>query len=240
MKKINWSGYKWITQERWGAIHQDKSWCHYDESAVSIGKDKMLHLQTKYQPKEFEIDDKKVISDFAVGLVSSEEDFGHGLFEIECKLPKGKNLWPAFWIWGVDSWPPEVDFFEAYTNKRGSYFSPSLWPPAIWDVQTNIHYRTSDNEEGRGSIGAKPGWMGWKNPSKHFFKYECLWTPEFIEIKYNGKVVKKFSDKKIMEDINSQKQRVIINNHLRNGDNKEQVTDFQVKSFKYTSLSNIK
>jgi hypothetical protein len=23
-KTINWSGYKWLTQERWGNIHPDK------------------------------------------------------------------------------------------------------------------------------------------------------------------------------------------------------------------------
>jgi len=239
MKKINWSGYKWITQEVWGQVHEDKKWCYYDETAVSVDSNEILHLLTHYNPNEFEIKGLKFTSPFGVGLISSEERFSHGLFEIECKLPKGKNLWPAFWVWGADSWPPEIDFFEAYTNKRGSYFSPSIWPPALWDVQTNIHYRTTGNKEGRSSIGAKPGWMGWKNPSKHFFKYECLWTPEFIEIKYNGKVVKVFDDIKIMADINSQKHRVIINNQLRHDGNEKQVSDFQIKSFKYTPLNKL-
>lgn len=240
MKRINWSGYRWITQERWGISHPDKSWCYYDESAVNVDENKILHLQTMYNPKEIELDGNKVVSDFAIGLLSSERNFGHGLFEIECKLPKGKNLWPAFWVWGADSWPPEIDFFEAYTNKRGSYFRPSIWPLSLWDVQTNVHYRVEDNESGKSSTKSRQGWMGWRNPSKNFLKYECLWTPDLIEIKYNGTVVRRITDKVVLDDINSQKHRVIINNHLRNGDNKEQVTDFQVKSFKYTPLSKIK
>jgi hypothetical protein len=37
MKKIiKWSGYNWITQERWGDIHPDKLYNWYDPSAVEV------------------------------------------------------------------------------------------------------------------------------------------------------------------------------------------------------------
>ena len=36
----------------------------------------------------------------------------------KAKLPYGDNLWPAFWMWSWDSWPPEIDIFEGYTNNK--------------------------------------------------------------------------------------------------------------------------
>ena len=33
---IEWCGYEWLTQERWGQIHPIKPVAWYDESAVEI------------------------------------------------------------------------------------------------------------------------------------------------------------------------------------------------------------
>ena len=68
METINWSGYEWITQERWGNIHQDKTYNWYDPSAVEIrGGD--LILKSHYNPKKFTINNKEVTSNYGVGLV---------------------------------------------------------------------------------------------------------------------------------------------------------------------------
>jgi hypothetical protein len=90
MKTINWSGYEWITQERWGDIHPEKTYCWYDEHAVSIDVNSHLHLKTRYNPKWFK--DKELWSNTGVGLVSCTNKFKHGTFEIEAKLPNGLNL----------------------------------------------------------------------------------------------------------------------------------------------------
>mgnify|MGYP000680791932 CR=1 FL=1 len=116
MKTINWSGYEWITQERWGDIHPEKTYCWYDEHAVSIDANSHLHLKTRYNPKWFK--DKGLWSNTGVGLVSCTNKFKHGTFEIEAKLPNGLNLWPAFWMLGSNSdtaiWPQcgEIDIME--------------------------------------------------------------------------------------------------------------------------------
>ena len=96
-----------------------------------------------------------MIIPFGVGLVSCTEKFGYGTFEIEAKLPKGQpNAWPAFWMWSFDSWPPEIDVFEAYSNKKGSYFNWNIDAllGKFWRCATNVHLgKNPDNY----SIGAK-------------------------------------------------------------------------------------
>ena len=119
MKTIDWSGYTWLTKERWGRLHKDKPYCWYDPSAVQIGIDDRLVLKTHYNPKEFE--EYNLRPKIGVGLISCTKEFGPGTFEIEAKLPYGKNLWPAFWLWSWDTWPPEIDIFEGYSKKHPNY-----------------------------------------------------------------------------------------------------------------------
>jgi beta-glucanase (GH16 family) len=81
--------------------------------------------------------------------VSNTTKFGYGYFEIEAKLPTGRNLWPAFWMWSFDSWPPEIDILEGYSSvKRPSYFKLYLDSLlGFWNVQTNYHYETKDGNK---------------------------------------------------------------------------------------------
>jgi len=229
MNQIQWSGYNWNTQERWGKVHKDKSWCHYDSDCVRVDNWGNLHLETHRNPKEVE----GYQSEFGVGLVSSVDKFGYGFYEIECKLPTGPKLWPAFWMWSWDSWPPEIDVFEGYTTNNGGYlkfnrFNPFGW----WNVPTNIW---TESREGRGvNLKARTGWMGFKDPSKHFMKYSVLILEDLIEIQHNGRVVRRIEDEEILKHFIGTEWNVIINNHFQEnppeGDN---YSDFVIKSFHY-------
>lgn len=207
---INWSGYNWIPRERWGLIHPDKSYCWYDETAIELSDDR-IHLLTHYNPRYFSHLD--LTSKVGVGLISCTEEFSHGTFEIECKLPVGNHLWPAFWMWSWSSWPPEIDVFEGYTGFNSSYFKfRPLNPFGFWNVQTNIHYNESNGD--KNSIKGKTHWFGFKNPSKNFIKYKVDWFPDIINIYFDGKKVRVLKDKKILDQFNLSKMNVIINNHI--------------------------
>ncbi len=53
------------------------------------------------------------------------QKFGHGIFEIRCRIPSGKGYWPAFWGFGADSaGSSEIDVFE------------------FWDDDTETHHMT--------------------------------------------------------------------------------------------------
>tara|TARA_B100000963_G_C22453072_1_gene592055 strand:+ start:140 stop:868 length:729 start_codon:yes stop_codon:yes gene_type:complete len=240
MEKIKWSGYEWLTRERWGEVHPIKPEAWYDPTAIELKYCPLLEceqliLKTHKNPKYFESIDTEV--PIGVGLISCTEKLSYGHYEIEAKLPSGPNLWPAFWAWAFESWPPEIDIIEGYSNNKGSYFNWNI--DAIkgnfWKVQTNIHLgKTPENY----SIGAKNHWLGWKSPDKIFNRYSMLWKKEEISIFFNDNLVRKITDKKIMDEISKNKMNVIINNMVRPGVNKETPPDseFIVNYFKYKPL----
>jgi beta-glucanase (GH16 family) len=241
MKTINWSGYEWITQERWGDIHPEKTYCWYDEHAVSIDVNSHLHLKTRYNPKWFK--DKGLWSNTGVGLVSCTNKFKHGTFEIEAKLPNGLNLWPAFWMWSWDTWPPEIDVFEGYSDKNPNYLDLSNLLK-IRKIESNVHYIGEDNKDK--TLGAKKHWMGFKDPTKKFIKYKMTWLPESISIHYDNVLVRKIEDKNILKQLNATTLNVVINNHVtskadstynwQNFQSLDQESDFTIKQFTYTKL----
>lgn len=257
MNKINWQGYEWLTQERWGLIHPEKPLVWYDSSAVSIDIDQTLRLKARPNPKEFEIYDPecdydcpppkiKVTSPFGIGLVSCTEKFGYGYFEIEAKLPKGPYAWPAFWMWAFETYPPEIDVFEGYSNKKGSYFNwhHDLLLGKFWRVKSNIHLKDKtagatiggQNSDGthRYQLNAKAHWLGWKSPHKKFNKYAVLWDKDLIEIYFNDKCVRRITDQKVLRQFDNRTMNVIINNSVQDGYSKNPLEhEMVIKNFKY-------
>jgi len=61
---------------------------------------------------------------YVSGLISTQPSFSqtYGYFEMRAKLPRGKGVWPAFWLLPQDlSWPPEVDIMESVGDPSKVY-----------------------------------------------------------------------------------------------------------------------
>lgn len=72
--------------------------------------------------------------------------YEYGMFEIRCKLPQGdahhnSGLYPAFWMAGHNSWPPEIDAFEYNTTKNYEFFSTVHWQDQ--NVNPNFPYEVN-------------------------------------------------------------------------------------------------
>jgi beta-glucanase (GH16 family) len=232
--KISWSGYNWITQERWGMVHPDKYHWWYDSEAVEIDANNNLILKTRYNPKYFP--EIKKTSTTGVGLISSTDEFGFGEFTVEAKLPSGPFLWPAFWMWSWDSWPPEIDVFEAYSNSQGKYFDFTWTNPFnFWKVESNLHY---GYQQTKSSIGARKNLFSLVSPDKRFNKYSVIWTKYFVKWLYNDRIVRVCRDSKIMSELSNKKMNVIINNGVTNEGAMGVIPEssFIIKSFNYKPL----
>jgi beta-glucanase (GH16 family) len=229
---MKWQGYDWQVGERWGLMHPEKTECWYDKSAVKIIDDE-LYLKTHYNPKKID----GVISPFGVGLINCTTKFKHGRFDIDIKLPKGPSLWPAFWMWAFESWPPEIDVFEAYSNHKGSYFNWNINALLgdFWKVQTNVHLGKSPDNY---MIGAKEHWLGWKCPSKDFHTYSVEWFPHGIFIYFDNKLVREILDENILSQLNDKTMNVVINNSIKKEhnipENKTVVSTMICKNFRYS------
>jgi hypothetical protein len=236
---IEWAGYEWLTQERWGIYHPNNPIVWYDPSQVKI-ENEVLKLGIGYNPIEVNLyseDYTNIL--YGAGLVSCTSPFLYGRFEIEAKLPKGQPYaWPAFWMWAFESWPPEIDVFEAYSNRRGSYFNwniDALWGN-FWRCATNVHLGNSPNNY---SIGAKNHWMGFKKPTENWVHYAVEWESDRIEIFYDNRSVRKITDEETLSQLRGKTMNVIINNSIQsdyltipNIHNKQFF--LEVRNFKYT------
>lgn len=226
MEIIKWAGYEWLTRERWGQVHPDKPWNWYDPDCVEVNNN-TLSLGVKYHPKIFDNNNNPITSKYGTGLVCCEKDFGFGTFQIEAKLPKGRGLWPAFWLYPVNAYPPEIDIFEGYSGKRNYKTGCFLKP---YKVESCTHSKL-----GLGQPTRRPWFWQLSNPSESFNTYMLLWTPDRLTFWINDKEIRVITDKKVLSELSKYKMRLVINNHIdpKYVDNFNIETPFLIKRFLY-------
>lgn len=228
--RITFSNRTWIVRD--GYYHKPNPKVWYDASAVSIDHNGLLILKTHYNPKQFRpTNETRITINTGSGRVYCEDEFGYGIFEASVKLPIGKELWPAFWIYSWQSWPPEIDIFEAYSNKRENYVNLQWNPFYIWKVETNVHYELNGNIN---SIGGKRHWFGIKDPARNFIKYRLEWKPDSIKIFHNEFPVRTITDSKILNTIKGSTMKVVLNNSVLDGINHSPDSEMFVKNFEFT------
>lgn len=107
----------------------------------------------------------------------------YGYFEMEAKLPKGKGVWPAFWLLGYqDGRRPEIDILEAYPGGAAPWGAPGgdgvpvpmMYAPVVWNDR-----------------GDQAGYTKVTTPdmSAGFHRYGLKWEPNRMTFYFDGKEV---------------------------------------------------
>jgi|GEM_PF-3576025 len=139
MKSVSGS---WLTNGySWGHTNNlGYQWEYNDAGALSLTSN-CLRITANNSPVWGYVDDNlpanHIMSDgqqnyrqfaFTSGVITSKTSYTYGLFEIRCQQPAGRGFWPAFWLIGANSWPPEIDVFEGKGSKPLYSSNNVHWP----------------------------------------------------------------------------------------------------------------
>jgi beta-glucanase (GH16 family) len=190
----------WRIGQSWGKFHPDATYQYYGENSVYV-EDGHLVLDHRYEPRELTVwDSNKIYNiDYSIGIISTYKSFGYGFYEFECKLPKGIGLWPAVWLTGYKSWPPEIDLNESYSDGTSKYKGR---------LQSNIHFNLEKTKEHSG------GRSHYLNVDKTV-KFSLHWTENFIKLYYNGYLVRIITSKKTLRWFKDERMVIVLGNGLR-------------------------
>ena len=191
-----WQGYEWAKRPIWGDNHPDDDFTWYDSDLYWIKSNGDLVLPIKYEPKEFDVNGRKVTKPWGRCSVRTLEEFKYGTFEWEMKCPEGKWQWPALWLASDMSWPPEIDCMEGWSADTRDYVKLLLFR----NIKPSIHWAEAD---GSHSFKTKHNILKCRlKCGKAFDKYKIVWTPDCVDIYYNTTRVAHFTEKKLLKALN--------------------------------------
>ncbi|WP_174274655.1 glycoside hydrolase family 16 protein [Sphingomonas bacterium] len=126
---------------------------------------------------------------FESGMIRSRQTFYYGYFEARVFLPKGKGIWPAFWLnpdYDADgklNWPPEIDIFEYVVNGRDDTASMVHSAASNYPADASVDYAYTDpayTRRIRDYVAKAPLNEGW-----HVFG--LAWAPDKISVFLDGR-----------------------------------------------------
>ena len=179
---------KWNTCYWWASSgcklngDMETQWYQPDEAIVQNGKLRLRAQQRSVNGYNY-----------TSGMISSHDKyaFQYGYVEMRAKMPKGKGLWPAFWLIPQQRnvWPPELDVMEYLGHDpKGVYLT--------------VHYKT---DTGNGNSGTY-----WSGPdfSARYHTFAMQWEPNRIIWYVDGVERKRYQ---VAENIPAQLMHIVAN-----------------------------
>ena len=122
-EKLNYD--KWIPKDPWGVVRNEELQGYWIKAFHPV--DGILKIEAEHEPSFYDGEKR----DFRSGMMTTLGNFSQkfGRFEIRCKVPKGRGLWPAFWLLpDPPSWPPEIDVLELLGHEPNKVYMSLHWP----------------------------------------------------------------------------------------------------------------
>ena len=150
-------GKKWIDSYPFGErTHSNNEQEYYATDAVLVEKGLL-----RFKAERREMNGKPYTSGMATTFGKFSQAFGW--FEVRAKFPRGKGLWPAFWLLPESgkAWPPEIDILEILDHEPNIVYMTNHWR-----TETGTHH------EGKGEKFVGPDF------SADFHTFALQWTPD--------------------------------------------------------------
>jgi beta-glucanase (GH16 family) len=128
-----------------------------------------------------EIKDNSLQIKYLNSSIMSRQEFKYGYFECRCKAPKGRGLWPAFWLFGQNG-KGEIDFMEIKGEKE-------------YETHVDVHV-PDKTDKVPGFLGIKKDWGGWvklnHKMTEEWIVFSGIWKPGSLIYYVNGVPVSHF------------------------------------------------
>lgn len=209
---LNWAGYHWMNGQPWGVAHPNPDIIFYaseDEVSTLPDDPNILQLSINNNAKYFggEVNHTKY---FGCGVISTCEEFLYGHFHFEYILPIGIHLWPAIWLSGIDSWPPEIDIVEGWSGEGCLIKNQPNYKKIIG--LNKIHPTVFYGKDEKGNVLCKGYGSLWTDS----VTYQCYqkldgklntcdlyWYPDNIRVYYNNHKIMDIKDENILQGLRS-------------------------------------
>ncbi|WP_172369631.1 glycoside hydrolase family 16 protein [Sporosarcina jiandibaonis] len=158
---LNWNLQDWPSDK-------NGEWQYYSPANINVYND-MLRIESRKERYKGR--------DYTSGAVTTERifEFTYGQIEIKAKIPKGKGVFPAFWLVNSNeiNWLPEIDIME----NLGQY------PNELHHV---VHWENSSGEKKRDYFKYTSEYIDF---SEDFHIYGLLWEEDKIVWLVDGETV---------------------------------------------------
>ncbi|MDB6022114.1 MAG: Beta-glucanase/Beta-glucan synthetase [Pedosphaera sp.] len=156
---------KWNLQDPWGRERNLELQAYVKDAFETV--DGILRIKAEKRPAFYAGKERNYTS----GMLTTYGKFSqrYGRFEIRCRIPKGKGMWPAFWLLPDPlGWPPEIDILEILGHEPGKLYM--------------THHFRNDQRQHKSHGGQ------WAGPdfSKEFHEFAVEWTPQEIKWLVDG------------------------------------------------------
>jgi beta-glucanase (GH16 family) len=105
---------------------------------------------------------------YTSGMITTEGTFSqrYGHFEMRARLPRGRGLWPAFWLLPEEHvWPPEIDIMEMLGHEPTRFFGSAHSVAPSGERQSNVRDAAVDDlSDGFHAFG-----LGWRPDRLEWF-----------------------------------------------------------------------
>ena len=117
----------WVKRYKWGEAVINSELQAYVDDAFAFQGD-VLRIVGEHKTGSY----AGQTMEYTSGVISSVHEQKYGYFEIACQMPKGKGLWPAFWLLGKvgATGVNEIDIHEFLGHETDKVYMTIHWGPS--------------------------------------------------------------------------------------------------------------